>query len=80
MIKKGQSIVEYAIVLSAVAIAMVSVGRYFKVRVEGKWRDSSNEISDMAFEQNSTAETKTVTLGLINTQTGLQVLNESSGE
>lgn len=49
--KKGQNLIEYAVVLAGVAIAMIAVGRYFNSKVQGRWRESATQFSGTFYEE-----------------------------
>lgn len=53
---KGQSMVEYALIITIVALALLAVNIYMKRGVEGKLRDSGDNIGAQ-FEAGGTAVT-----------------------
>ena len=71
--------IEYAVVLAAVAIGLVAVSHYLRTRVEGGWRDNTEAVSDSFFEYKRSTGSHTFTKGEINTTTTLEELPEDSG-
>ncbi|MFC1510576.1 hypothetical protein ACFL49_02840 [Candidatus Omnitrophota bacterium] len=44
--KRGQSIIEYSLLIMIVIAALLSVGNYFKRGVQGRWKASVDEMGD----------------------------------
>ncbi len=54
--KKGQNTLEYAVVIAVIVAALIAMSSYIKRGVQGKLRDSSNDIGDQ-FSPQTTSST-----------------------
>jgi Flp pilus assembly pilin Flp len=58
---RGQSTLEYVILIGFVVAALIAMGVYMKRGVQGKLRESTDQIGEQYSAQNTTSEYTTVT-------------------
>ncbi len=58
---RGQSTLEYVILIGFVVAALIAMGIYMKRGVQGKLRESTDQIGEQYSAQNTTSEYTTVT-------------------
>lgn len=44
--KKGQSAIEYSVILIIIMGALLATGNYFKRGIQGRWKDSADQLGD----------------------------------
>lgn len=67
-LRKGQSTLEYAVVISLVAAALLAMGVYVKRGVEGRLRESTDNIGDQ-FSAGHTTYNETTSSTVTSTET-----------
>lgn len=79
--KKGQSTLEYAIIIAVVAGALLAMNIFMKRGVEGKLRSSTNDIGEQFEAGNTTYNKHTESHGTtVQTVTGEKTVSENIGE
>jgi len=70
--KKGQSIIEYSMLIVIIIGVLLSVGTYFKRGVQGRWKDSVDQLGDQyhpgkttgVIDYNTTVQSTTIVEGV----------------
>ncbi|MGE0267836.1 MAG: hypothetical protein AB7S78_05220 [Candidatus Omnitrophota bacterium] len=68
-LKKGQSAIEYSVLLIIIMGALLASSNYFKRGIQGRWKDSVDELADQYDPR--TANTSVLHTLLSNTETTL---------